>query len=417
MVAEDRYILKRKIQAFGNTVLFMLCRIMPIQRNKIAVCTFEGKGGFGCNPKYIVEELHRRSSVYRFVWFVNDCEKEFPNYIRKVKNTAWNRIWHLATSKIWIDNYRKPYGTVKRKGQYYIQTWHATIGFKSIGLWRKDAFSKMAYLVSKNDSDMIDYVVTDSEWCDEMYPKGLVYNGEFLRVGAPRCDVLYGEREKERKKIRKTYGLAETDKIVMYAPTFRETQRNGKRSVASGELSIDFGRVLEAMENRFGGNWILFIRLHPQIAEKMKLDFNARIMRRIFDVSMEDDMSQLLAGVDAYITDYSSAAMDASFAGIPVFIYADDIGQYADDRGSMLWNFTNDSYVEVRNNKEITPGIKAILPYSIAQNNEELEQNIRNFQENAYGEKVKQFMESVNLVFDGRASQRIADIIEQCITK
>lgn len=318
MVAEDRYILKRKIQAFGNTVLFMLCRIMPIQRNKIAVCTFEGKGGFGCNPKYIVEELHRRSSVYRFVWFVNDCEKEFPNYIRKVKNTAWNRIWHLATSKIWIDNYRKPYGTVKRKGQYYIQTWHATIGFKSIGLWRKDAFSKMAYLVSKNDSDMIDYVVTDSEWCDEMYPKGLVYNGEFLRVGAPRCDVLYGEREKERKKIRKTYGLAETDKIVMYAPTFRETQRNGKRSVASGELSIDFGRVLEAMENRFGGNWILFIRLHPQIAEKMKLDFNARIMRRIFDVSMEDDMSQLLAGVDAYITDYSSAAMDASFAGIPV---------------------------------------------------------------------------------------------------
>ena len=272
MVAEDRYILKRKIQAFGNTVLFMLCRIMPIQRNKIAVCTFEGKGGFGCNPKYIVEELHRRSSVYRFVWFVNDCEKEFPNYIRKVKNTAWNRIWHLATSKIWIDNYRKPYGTVKRKGQYYIQTWHATIGFKSIGLWRKDAFSKMAYLVSKNDSDMIDYVVTDSEWCDEMYPKGLVYNGEFLRVGAPRCDVLYGEREKERKKIRKTYGLAETDKIVMYAPTFRETQRNGKRSVASGELSIDFGRVLEAMENRFGGNWILFIRLHPQIAEKMKLD-------------------------------------------------------------------------------------------------------------------------------------------------
>ena len=168
MVAEDRYILKRKIQAFGNTVLFVLCRIMPIQRNKIAVCTFEGKGGFGCNPKYIVEELHRRSSVYRFVWFVNDCEKEFPNYIRKVKNTAWNRIWHLATSKIWIDNYRKPYGTVKRKGQYYIQTWHATIGFKSIGLWRKDAFSKMAYLVSKNDSDMIDYVVTDSEWCDEM---------------------------------------------------------------------------------------------------------------------------------------------------------------------------------------------------------------------------------------------------------
>lgn len=32
---------------------------------------------------------------------------------------------------------------------------------KAIGLWRGKAFSKMAYLVSKNDSDMIDRVVID----------------------------------------------------------------------------------------------------------------------------------------------------------------------------------------------------------------------------------------------------------------
>ncbi len=47
--------------------------------------------------------------------FVNDMQKEFPDYIKKVPNTLWSRAYWLSTSKIWIDNYRKPYGTIKKK--------------------------------------------------------------------------------------------------------------------------------------------------------------------------------------------------------------------------------------------------------------------------------------------------------------
>ena len=191
---EQNYIRYRKLKAFGNKLCFKIFRIFPIKKKRISICTFEGKGGFGCNPKYIVEELHRRDKDYEFIWFVNDLNKEFPSYIKKVPNSLWSRAYWLSTSKIWIDNYRKPFGTCKRKKQYYINTWHATIGFKSIGLWREGGFSQMAYLVSKNDSDMIDAIVIDSEWCAEMYPKGMIYNGNFLRTGAPRCDVLYGSR-------------------------------------------------------------------------------------------------------------------------------------------------------------------------------------------------------------------------------
>ena len=161
----------------------MVCRMFPIKKNRIVVCTFEGKSGFGCNPKYIVEELHKRNENYEFVWLVNDTKKTFPGYIKKVPNTLWSRAYWLATSKIWIDNYRKPFGTIKRKNQYYFQTWHGTIGFKSTGLLRKEAFSKVAYLVSKNDSDMIDYVIIDSKWCEVMDPKALVYDGAFLKTG------------------------------------------------------------------------------------------------------------------------------------------------------------------------------------------------------------------------------------------
>ena len=102
---EENYIRYRKAKAYMNKLCFFICRIFPIRKNQISVCTFEGKSGFGCNPKYIVEELHKRNKDYEFVWFVNDIQKEFPDYIKKVPNTLWNRAYWLSTSKIWIDNY------------------------------------------------------------------------------------------------------------------------------------------------------------------------------------------------------------------------------------------------------------------------------------------------------------------------
>lgn len=414
---EDLYIIWRKMKAAGNRICFVVCRIFPIRNNRISVCTFEGKGGFGCNPKYIVEELHQRNSAYEFIWFVNDLAKEFPPYIKKVPNTLWSRAYWLSTSRIWIDNYRKPYGTCKRKNQYYVNTWHATIAFKSIGLWRGDKFSKMAYLVSKNDSDMIDGIVIDSEWCAAIYPKGMVYAGGYLLDGAPRCDVLYGDRTLYKERFRKKYGLANEAKTIMFAPTFREGSINGRRVVFSEIWTLDFLKMLKNLEQRFGGRWYLCIRVHPQLAVRGEEYRDSQLEGNMIDVSREDDMYEILAAMDAFITDYSSAAMDASFAHMPVFLYADDIGQYVNDRGSLLWNMTTDSDAVVRNNRLMTPGMNVILPYPVAQNNEELESRILNFDMEDYLSKMKVFEETVGLIFDGKASSRIADRIEAYIRK
>lgn len=406
---EKKYIYYRKLIAFVNKLCFLLCRVFPVKRNRISICTFEGKGGFGCNPKYVVQELHRRNEDYEFIWFVNNMQKEFPSYVKKVPNTLWSRAYWLSTSKVWIDNYRKPYGTCKRKRQYYLNTWHGTIGFKSMGLWRGEAFSKMAYLVSKNDSDMIDDAIIDSKWCEEVWPKGLVYNGECLRTGAPRCDVLYGNRFQYKEAFRKQYGIGKEAKVVMFAPTFRESATNGKRTVFSEEWTLDFERLLRNLKLRFEGEWYLCLRLHPQVSSKIKQHRKGLLQEKVIDVSWADDLYEILAAMDAFVTDYSSAAMDASYAHIPVFIYADDIEKYMNERGSMLWNMSTDSKKPVTNNKEMTPKIDVVLPYSIAQNNDELEENILNFQESKYISMMKQFESSVELVFDGNASRRVAD--------
>lgn len=413
--AEERYIRMRKLKAFGNSLCFYLCRIFPIDKKLISVCTFEGKGGFGCNPKYIVQELHKRNPEYKFVWFVNPDvfeQKEFPEYIKKVPNTLWSRAYWLSKSKVWIDNYRKPYGTRKRKGQYYLNTNHYTEGIKTVGLWRGEGFSKMAYLVSKNDSDMIDDLIIDSKFGEEMVPKGLIYTGHLLKTGAPRCDILYGDRTDIKQQYRKKRFIPLDVKIVMFAPTFREGAKDGKRSVYSEEWSIDFEKLLEALHDRFDGEWYLCVRVHPQLAASFENYENDAIRNRILNESAYDDFSELLAAMDVYITDYSSACFEAGFAKIPVFLYADDMEQYTKDRGALFWESDSEQKNCIKTNKNIFSELNTQLPFKIATNNEKLIEHIAEFDELHYEETLNIFHQDMDVEFNGNASREMANKIE-----
>lgn len=419
---EENYIRYRKLKAWGNRLCFYLCRVFPIQNNLICVCTFEGKGGFGCNPKYIVEELHKKNPNLKFVWLVNRDiyeQKKFPEYIKKVPNSLWSRSYWLSKSRVWIDNYRKPYGTVKRKEQYYLNTWHGTVGFKSIGLWRGQAFSKMAYLVSKSDSDMIDDIIIDSKWCEEVFHKGLLYDKPFTKTGYPRCDILYGKREKQKEKFKREKKISLDSKLLIYAPTYREKRKNGVRFIDTDLWTIDFKRVIEELEKVFGGKWNVVVRLHPQLATKINSQsaMSSSGMPKFIDASKDDDMYEILAAGDALITDYSSVAMEAGFMKIPVFLYADDLEDYMKNRGGEQWMFNADSSLPIYNNREMMPNLSLELPFSLAQNNSELLHNILTYDEDAYLNKIEKFKENLQLVFDGKASERVAELIMEKINQ
>ena len=412
---DKAYIFYRKLKALCNSFVFYICRIFPIKQNLVSICTFEGKGGFGCNPKYIVKKLYEQNPKLEFIWFVNDFSKKFPNYIKKIPNTLFNRAYWLSRSKIWIDNYRKPYGTRKRKGQFYLNTWHGELGFKTIGLWRKSGFSKIARLVSENDSKMIDAVTISSKWGENVFPRGLLYDGELLMTGSPRCDILYGNLEKARKKFREKHNIPNDAKLIMFAPTYREASKRGMRSIMSEISSIDFKRLLKNLVSKFGGKWYLCFRVHPQLVANINLNINSNI--NVIDVSLDDDMYEDLAAMDAFITDYSSAAFDASLCRLPVFIYTDDLNVYKNARGDLEWEMSSGKAGDVKTNSGVVPGIEAFLPYPIAENNDELESNILDFNQKLYNEKVEEFERKVSLLFDGKSSERVANIILQKINK
>ena len=58
-------------------------RYIPIVPNKIVFINFNGRG-YGCNPKYIVEEILRQKLPYELVWLVSDINTPMPEKIRKV---------------------------------------------------------------------------------------------------------------------------------------------------------------------------------------------------------------------------------------------------------------------------------------------------------------------------------------------
>lgn len=397
-LSETIYIIKRKFKAFTHSIVYYICRIFPVDQDKVVMWTFEGSGGFGCSPKYVAEEILKRNwegrTKFKIVWLLNDIGKDFPKEIKKVKNTLWNRAYHLSTAGTWISNTRTFYGTRKRKGQRYIQTWHATICIKPIGMYRGNLFPRMAYLVSAYDSRLIDYVLSGSSWCDHMYRKGLIYKGKIIKTGTPRCDVLLNQREEKYRQIRNEFEISSKARIMIYAPTFRGGSQNKNRSVKTEETTVDFTRLINALEEKFGGEWYIFLRLHPQLAAKMKeLKINTMVMaERLIDVSQKPDMNEIIAASDAFLTDYSSAIFEANIIRLPGFLYADDLEEYVADRGDLFFDMYR-------------------LPFPVARNNDELIRNILRFDADTYHMKTDRFMERVGMFEDGKASGRVVDLI------
>lgn len=397
-ISENIYIIRRKVAAFIQSLAYYACRIFPIDRNKVVMWTFEESGGYGCSPKYVAEELlqhnRRKGTRHRIVWLLNDISKEFPKEIIKVKNTLWNRAYHLSTAGTWVSNTRTVYGTRKRRGQCYIQTWHATLCIKPIGKYRGNLFPKMAYIISKYDSKLIDYVLSGSEWCDHMYREGLIYDGKIIKTGTPRCDVLVNQRTEKYQQLRREYDIPPDAKILLYAPTFRGGSQSTKRTVSTDEPTIEFERLIRALEKRFGGRWFVFLRLHPQLATKMETLMTHQISERMIDVSQKADMNEIIAAADAFLTDYSSAIFEANMIGLPGFIYADDLEAYIADRGDLFFDVYK-------------------LPFPVALNNDELMERIEQFNEEEYRLKTEQFMKENGIFEDGKASKRVVKLIER----
>lgn len=380
--------LKRIYRAIIYRLSWIVCRFLPIKKDKIVVSSYYGRG-YGDNPKYIVEELLRvNNSKLEIIWLVKKGQEsgEIPVGVKAVCNNSFKAIFHLSTAKVWIDNCRKAF-LFKRKKQYYLQTWHG-FALKRI---EKDVREHLDAGYVKNaikDSKHIDLLVSDSSFMTKIYKDCFWYNGKIVEWGQARNDILHNYDFNVSNKVKKHFELCKNQKIILYAPTFRA-------DYSVEPYQIDYERLIKNCQERFGGDFVALVRLHPNIIDKCgALKFEEG---KIINASLYPDMQELLVAADIVISDYSSLMFDFALTRKPCFQFAVDIEEYKEDRN---FYFPLDQ-----------------LPFALAENNDQLQDIILNFKEKEYHEKLKDFFSETGMVMDGQASKRCVDWILQKINK
>ncbi|MGM9614976.1 MAG: CDP-glycerol glycerophosphotransferase family protein [Oscillospiraceae bacterium] len=294
--------------------------VFPIRKNRVFFSSYSGKN-YSCNPKYICRWLlDNTGEQLEIYWaFTNPDSFEAPDKrIHKVRFKSIPYLYYLLTSRVVVDNVESWSILPRRKGQYIINTWHGGGAYKGVGTRRLDASaSTQKNMLKKNER--IDLYVSSSRAFTEMTLRdSFQYRGEVMECGMPRNDLLLNHTEEQRKDIREALNLEDSERLVLFAPTFR--------SDFSYSSDLDCYAVLEALEQRFGGEWKLLFRAHYY------LDVHAQEDSRILDVTDYPDMQELLLISDVLITDYSSSIWDFSLMKKPAFLYTPDLADYQHER-------------------------------------------------------------------------------------
>lgn len=381
-------IFDRNLGILSRNIVFKNTKVNP---KKIFFMTFQGD--YTCNPKYITEELIRENVDCEIVWGmrISQINNSFnvPRQIKMVDRYTYEYYQELASSRIWVLNsveaFKNP--IKKKKNQILIETWHGSLGIKRFD---KDANHGKAWVKAAEYCGKItDYCISNSKFEDKVFKDTFWKNSEILDLGHPRNDMLFENGEclgRHKKEIIQRLGLDANTHYVLYGPTFRDSHNFDC-------YRIDYNKLIETLEKKFGGVWKVLVRFHPTVR-----NFSKGIIRdslNVIDVTDYPDIQEIMLISDVAITDYSSWIYDFILTRKPGFIFATDISQYNHERGF---------YYKLES-----------TPFSIATDNEQLMSNILQFDNIYYEKKVEEFLKNKGCVECGEASKKIVCIIKKLL--
>lgn len=371
----------KKARYLGISALFYVAKLLPLNPRLVVLCSV---WGYGDNTRYVAEELLKREPGVCLPVFVTNHPKQVPEgtLMKVYRSNSVRAVLALARAGVWVDCNRKESYIHKRKGQYYIQLWHGGIALKKIEGDCEEALGAEYIRRARRDSAATDLFVSNSTFCTEMYQRAFWATCEIAEYGSPRNDRLM---QQASKKLDAGDASEHRKKIAVYAPTYR----TGHTDYAD----FDAGLLRAALAQRFGGEWDIYVRLHPLVAENR--DFAD--MPGVIDISAARDLYEYLYRADVLITDYSNTMFEFAVTGKPVFLYAQDVQQYAGERG-MYFDFD-------------------ALPFPKAASCRELAANIRTYRAADYEAGKQVFYESVGYKESGRAAALVADRIEEHVKK
>ena len=203
-----------------------------------------------------------------------------------------------------------------------------------------------------------DVFLTGSDFGEKMYGTAFRYHGPFLKYGAPRNDILVRNDPAEIAAVKAKIGIDPAIKLLLYAPTYRETT-----TVVPKEAQMDLLRTLEHLETTTGDKWMCLYRAH-YLSTGIDLD---SVRDRLIDMTRYGDMAELLLIADMLLTDYSSSAMDYCLLGRPVLLFQSDIEDYLAHR-EMYFKMSDTPFLVAMDQAELEQLISDMTPEKAAEN-------------------------------------------------
>ena len=420
--------------------------ILPLRHSKAVFMSNMGRNYSG-NVRAIFEAmlLDPRFKGVKKIWAFNgdffgavkkNGKNMLPKDCRIVRYGGLKYYFHMATSGLWIfDTRQEPY-LIKRKGNVYFQTWHGTplkklgLDIENLNMAGENRSVKEYRYAFRLESAKWDYLLVQNDFSEEVLPKCFGFKKEVIKAGYPRNDrlvnLMYNRvrtadfqvstdenlaKSANRwaglvKKIEKGNVAAEPNvqagadgknakkKVLLYAPTWRDDEYLGNGFYRCPKRP-DFLKL----EQELSDEYRIVVKLH-YLVRLQKGDIPESCIRNGFVkvVGNEKDIAELYMRADGLITDYSSVFFDFSVTEKPMFFFCYDLEEYRDELRGFYLDF-----------EKVAPG-------PISTDEAELSRDIRKVfgpDKEKWHEKIVDFKKWFNSYDDGRASERVLDILSE----
>ena len=231
------YILKHNkfIQKLYVVIMGFVFRIWGMfqktDEKLVLFVSFMGKN-FNDSPKVMYDYMqsHPGYKKYRCVWAFEHPES-FPE-LETVRIDTPAYFKTALKAKYWITNTNIERGLkFKKIDQVYLNTWHG-IALKYIG---NDCPGRKDY-----NFDTLDYLVVSGDHDERVFKSAFnAKSSSYLRCGMPRNEELWLADDNAKAQMRKELGIPEDKKVILYAPTWRESTDGGKTYAIKPPIHFD----------------------------------------------------------------------------------------------------------------------------------------------------------------------------------
>lgn len=312
-------------------ILYSAFRLLPVKTNNVYfIMTHDSspEGNCGVMKTYFeslscdtANDVSRRPPCHR-----QSRRKAQSNYICRTLTRRDTRhisfifrsAYELAVSRyVFMDNAFLPLAYLKlRKETTLVQLWHGTGTVKRFG--QSTTTGELRELEARCARN-ISFVTVSSDATRRLYAECFgVPESKVIVTGLPRSDIFFDKNfaADARARFEAEYPLIKGRKLILYAPTFRDNDKDCSSQLRVVQELIDAAAHLP--------DFCLGLRLHPFVADTAKhIDSPS-----VIDLSKYEGLNTILGAADILITDYSSIIFEYALLKRPMIFYAYDLNDF-----------------------------------------------------------------------------------------